>query len=438
MTTTWQIPPSTLAMLDEAPTDRPVVVLLRHSVRGHLPPGPDGANVPILPIGEELAIDLGKRMAGRLVTLETSPLLRCRQTCAALAAGARVELSAVPNRLLGDPGAYVLDGDIAWPNWQRWGHEGVMARFVGDDVAMDGMAEPEPAARLLVDRMFAIADGRPGLHVFLTHDSLVTATAARLLRERLGVDDWPWYLEAAWFWRDQGRQVVRYKERTSTAAQTPLCDLQPADVLAFARREIAATIGLNSGARFFLAGCAFRALLTGHPPHDLDIWPASAEDRATIIGKLMANGAEPAGDARFADAFRIADRLVEVAHKVEPSELAERLARFDLALSAVGVEHRADGTWGVQIHPRAIESARRREVLALLPLANPKYMLTTLERARRYAAELGYRVAAETEDAVWSAYDAGSAEDQRGYRDRLANTSRVDLGVLEEARCRSR
>ena len=95
-----------------------------------------------------------------------------------------------------------------------------MARLVGDDVAMDGMAEPEPAARLLVDRMFAVADGRPGLHVFVTHDSLVTATAARLLRERLGVDDWPWCLEAVWFLRDQGR-VFKLIARSLVSRSAP-------------------------------------------------------------------------------------------------------------------------------------------------------------------------------------------------------------------------
>ena len=81
---------------------------------------------------------------------------------------------------------------------------------------------------------------------------------------------------------------------------------------------------------------------------------------------------------------------MEVPDKTEPAELEDRLARFDLALSAVGVEHAADGGWRAVIHPLALESVLRREMLLLKPLVNWKYALATLERMRRYAAELGF------------------------------------------------
>lgn len=49
---------------------------------------------------------------------------------------------------------------------------------MGEDDALPGMAAPEPAARFLVHYMLAAAK-EPGVHLFVTHDSLVTATAAR-------------------------------------------------------------------------------------------------------------------------------------------------------------------------------------------------------------------------------------------------------------------
>ena len=67
-----------------------------------------------------------------------------------------------------------------------------------DDFAL-GVARPGEAASFLVCSMLAEAAGRAGVHVFVTHDSLVTATAARLLVRPLGLDDWPWYLEGALF-----------------------------------------------------------------------------------------------------------------------------------------------------------------------------------------------------------------------------------------------
>ena len=106
-----------------------------------------------------------------------------------------------PDRLLGDPGVYVVDGERAWSNWEALGHEGVMAHLVSQDHPLPGMADPDPAARLLVRHMLAVAGNRSGLHLFVRHDSVVTATAARLLGEPLAKDDWPWYLEGAFFRR---------------------------------------------------------------------------------------------------------------------------------------------------------------------------------------------------------------------------------------------
>ena len=82
-----------------------------------------------------------------------------------------------------------------------------MEHLVAQDQPLPGMADPDPAARFLVQHMLAVAGDRPGLHVFVTHESLVTAAAARLLGEPLGKDDWPWYLEGGFF-RRQGAHVV--------------------------------------------------------------------------------------------------------------------------------------------------------------------------------------------------------------------------------------
>lgn len=106
----WHIPPSVLRLLERAPSDRAVVVLLLRSVRDHLPPGDQGNGLPITDVGRRLALELGGLLGSRLRTLHASPLLRCVQTAEALAEGAGVRLAAVPNRLLSDPGVFVLDG----------------------------------------------------------------------------------------------------------------------------------------------------------------------------------------------------------------------------------------------------------------------------------------------------------------------------------------
>ncbi len=73
------------------------------------------------------------------------------------------------------------------------------------------MADPAQAAHLLVQHMLCTAGTSPGIHVFVTHDSLITATAARMVGARLGPEDWPWYLEAAFFSQDDDGISAAYR-----------------------------------------------------------------------------------------------------------------------------------------------------------------------------------------------------------------------------------
>jgi broad specificity phosphatase PhoE len=211
----WQIPPSMLRWLSAVPAGAAVAVLLRHSVREDLPPGDAGYALPITQDGVRLATDLGTLIGTRLRTLQTSPLPRCIQTAEAMRSGAAVDILIGVDRLLGDPGVYVIDDQRAAANWQERGHEGVMECLVKQEAPLPGMAAPGPAARRLLQHMLAIAGATPGLHVFVTHDSLVTSTAARILGEQLGKADWPAYLEAAFFWRDNKHVIAAYRGQRS-------------------------------------------------------------------------------------------------------------------------------------------------------------------------------------------------------------------------------
>nr|WP_285906258.1 histidine phosphatase family protein [Pseudodesulfovibrio sp. SB368] len=425
-----------LHLLEQAPTDRAVVVLLRHSVRNHLPPDDVGYALPITDVGQRLALKLGGLLRGRLCTLQSSPLLRCVQTAQAVAEGAGTDITAVPNRLLGDPGVFVLDGRRAWANWEQLGHKGVIRHLINETGALPGMARPDEAARFLVQSMLAEAASRPGIHVFVTHDSLVIATAARLLGKQFGLDDWPWYLEGAFFWPTENGVNVAYRDYEATHPG-PLCGLAETDVLEFARREIAATIGLDNGARFFLAGGAFKSLITGRPPRDLDLWAPSEHDRTLLLEALRTRGARPTGERPCADAFDVAGSIVEVPHRTEPSTLADRLTCFDIALSAVGVEHRPNGEWSVMVHPLALESERRREVLLIKPMVNWKYALATLERMRRYAVELSFSVPADEEAEVWRVFEAQDAVLRAGMIERYRRTGAGGFGIMKEVACRN-
>lgn len=435
----WRIPPSMFPILDRTPRIRPVVLLLRHSVRGDLPPDDVGYTLPITDVGRKLARKFGAILGDRLRTLHTSPIVRCVQTAEFLRDGAGAECPVVRDHYLGDPGVYVLDNKRAGQAWADRGHESVMAHLVSGTAPLPGLARADEAARFLVQHMLAATNDTPGIHVFVTHDSLVTATAARLLKQPLGRDDWPWYLEGAFFWRSEDGLHTAYRDFEGIRNDGgPLCPFEETDVIEFACREVAATVGLHSRARFFLAGGAFKTLLTGKAPKDLDLWAPSRQDRETLIGLLDARGSRLTPRTPFADVFAVRDRVVEVARKIEPKTLEARLGRFDIAVSAIGAEYRPYDQWDARIHPLAHLSLQRRQVLLLKPLVNWKFALSTLERMHRYAEELNFEIPSEEVDHIWRVYDEQPPEEQERMIERYRHTGEDGYNIAEEALCRSR
>ena len=431
----YQIPSWIPPILKRVPRNRPVVFLLRHSVRDPLPLGDMvGYTLPINNIGRRLGRKFGTLIGDRLRTLHASPLKRCIQTAEVLRDGSGGNYRIVPDRLLGDPGIYVLDSTRAERIWTERDHEDVMARLVSGADPLPGLSRPDEAARFLVQHMFAVANDIPGIHVFITHDSLVTVTAARLLKQPLGKNDWPWYLEGAFFWREEDGLNTAYRDFEAVRHDLdPLCPLEESDVIEFARREVAATIGFDTGARFFLAGGAFKTLLTGQPPKDLDLWAPSDQDRKALIETLDLKGSRHLPAPPFADAFQIRDRVIEVPHEIGPPTLDARLGRSDIAISAIGVEHRPNEQWTARIHPLAQLSLQRRAVLLLKPLVNWKYALTTLERMHRYAAELDFEIPFEEIDHVWRVYDAQPAEERERMIERYRRTGEGGYNIAEDA-----
>ncbi|HMY21721.1 MAG TPA: histidine phosphatase family protein [Polyangium sp.] len=209
----WQIPSSLLKHLELVPRDRPVAVLLRHSVRNRIPAGEVGNDVPITDDGERLATKLGEMIGSRLRSLRTSPVLRCVQTAQCLNHGAGTYHELPCDELLGEPGVYVIDGKLAWSNWERLGHEGVMQHLATSSEVLPGMAHPDVAARRLVRHTLEVMGDEPGLHVFVTHDLVIVATVARMMGHALPKEAWPSFLEGAFFWKNDAGVKVVYREQ---------------------------------------------------------------------------------------------------------------------------------------------------------------------------------------------------------------------------------
>ena len=207
-------------------------------------------------------------------------------------------------------------------------------------------------------------------------------------------------------------------------------------LVGFAQRCLEPILGNQPEGWFFLAGGAFKSLLHGRPPRDLDLWPATPADRRRLAAQLARRGALLGrANPPYQTSYTLSGQLIELAHDTSVAGLPDWMRRCDLALSAIGVEHR-DGEWRGAIHPRALDSIHTREVLLLTPLVNWKYALATLDRLYRYAAELGFGIPAKAEQAIWRVYDRQTREEQRKMIARYLRVCAGDGKILDKARSR--
>lgn len=215
-----KISSSMLEVLDSFPDTQPVALLLRHSIREELSPNDVGNLVPLTDEGRQLSRKFGRILGGRLRGIYSSPILRCVETAEHIKSGALSSIPVIVDKCLGDPSVFVIDGEAAWVNWKKLGHEGVVNHLVAEDEPLPGMAHPEEATKLLVEHILSKVKISSGIHLFITHDSVLTITASRFLGRKLTKHDWPKYLEGAIFWQDGNAANCTYREYASPSEES--------------------------------------------------------------------------------------------------------------------------------------------------------------------------------------------------------------------------
>lgn len=203
---------ATLRALHDLPITCPVAVLLRHAERAPIPQGEVGIEILLTDAGIREARELGRQVGQRIVRIESSPVERCMQTSRAILEGASGSVAISQNRLLGDPGVFVVDGEKAFENWVRFGNDGVMNRICTQDEALPGMVDPQMAAQQLLDHMVSTIQGRAGVHLFVTHDVILAGFVGRLLGVNHAHDAFPRYLEGAVTWQVGDEVHIRYRD----------------------------------------------------------------------------------------------------------------------------------------------------------------------------------------------------------------------------------
>lgn len=200
--------PSDIALL---PEDRSIALLLRHAERPPIPPGQLGNELGLTPDGRRAARALGASIGSRLRSLSTSPVHRCRETAEHIRMGAGIAVDLRDDRLLGGPGAFVADAEIAWRNWEALGNTGVVEHLAGSDEPLPGMHPPGEATRRLHAHLLDQLDDGNGLHVFVTHDVVLAPFASRMVGRPGAL--WPRWLQGVALWRDRTSVRVAWDGR---------------------------------------------------------------------------------------------------------------------------------------------------------------------------------------------------------------------------------
>ncbi len=185
--------------------------ILRHAERPPLVEGDGGAELSLTAAGEVAAVALGRRLGPSLVSLRTSPVRRCRETSESIVRGAGVEIPIVCDRDLGDPGAFIEDPDLAWQNWIRLKQDGVLEHLASQAGPLPGFSASVPAAFGLVRRLLGHIGGRAGIHIAVTHDSLMLPLLVALRGRALERELWPGYLEYIELWEEHGELIFAWQ-----------------------------------------------------------------------------------------------------------------------------------------------------------------------------------------------------------------------------------
>lgn len=208
---------------------------------------------------------------------------------------------------------------------------------------------------------------------------------------------------------------------------------------------------LFRGASACLAGGAFKRLLLGGGDaatagmqRDLDVWPATPADEALLLDRLRA-ACSSCEATRWNHRFAVpaiaaggregcsASIMVELVRSTpgRSGALDAILARFDIALSAIGVTLEDGAVTGCQVHPLALDSVEQRAPLLLPGLPNEPFLLATAERVLRYARELGFAPPAAQLAELKRAFDSDTSPERR--RQLLGNYAATSISARDRA-----
>ncbi|SFU00684.1 histidine phosphatase family protein [Pseudoalteromonas lipolytica] len=172
------------------------VLIVRHAARPDISPNTVGNDVMLTDEGIEQSKLFASLISGQVLSIRTSPIGRCVQTAELIAQATHFKPNDIQQcRLLGDPGFIIKDGDLAWQHWLKKGHKAVNLHLLSGTESWDGFYDlNNSAARIFSDIKALLNNSADGVHIWVTHDTILATLAARIGDKRLTLQDWPDFL----------------------------------------------------------------------------------------------------------------------------------------------------------------------------------------------------------------------------------------------------
>lgn len=186
-------------------------ILLRHAEKAQIEADRFGNEVPLSIQGREQCVLLRERLAAYETVVESSPVRRCEETARLLTSqGERNAILSAP--LLGDPGFFIENTSLT----ERYFLTHTPFDIVGyllDPSRLNprGFCASTPVAvEYFIETLVAKLTSK--IHLFVTHDIILSLVLGYLFPDLSLETAWPNYLEGLLFWKERDRLFFRYRD----------------------------------------------------------------------------------------------------------------------------------------------------------------------------------------------------------------------------------
>ncbi len=188
-------------------------LVIRHAEREEIPAGTFGHDVNLTDDGNQAAEQLGAALSKyRALTVVSSPVPRCVQTAQAMLRGVRSSAEVATDRRLGNPGAFIVDSEVAGPLFLELPIPEIARRQLHDSAPLPGMRPTPEGVEILLELATSPLGESGRLQVFVTHDIILSVFVASIFHSSLEETGWSGYLDGLLLWRSDERLQLSWRE----------------------------------------------------------------------------------------------------------------------------------------------------------------------------------------------------------------------------------